>query len=90
VLYIQALVAPDTINTMPEKTLLAGLLPRDGGDAEQVLAEFARAGIDVDRLAAKLQSDGAKAFEKSWNDLMGSVATKSDALRRSAPTAMMP
>ena len=96
VLYIQALAAPDTINTMPEKTLLAfarhgtvaELLPRDGGDAEQVLAEFARAAIDIDRLAAKLQVDGAKAFETSWNDLMGSVATKSDALRRSTPKAM--
>jgi len=96
VLYVQALAAPDTINTMPEKTLLAfarhgtvaELLPRDGGDAGQVLAEFARAGVDADRLGAKLQSDGAKAFEKSWNDLMRSVATKSDTLRQSTPRAM--
>jgi transaldolase len=96
VLYVQALAAPDTINTMPEKTLLAfadhgvveGVLPRDGGDAEQVLKDFAGAGIDVDGLAAKLQSDGAKAFATSWNNLMGSVAAKSDALRRSAPAAM--
>jgi transaldolase len=71
VLYINALAAPNTINTMPEKTLLAfskhgnvtGTLPRDGGDCERVLADFRNAGIDLDKLAADLQSQGAKAFE---------------------------
>jgi transaldolase len=82
VLYIEAFAAPFTINTMPDKTLLAFAdhgevgepLPADGGDAEQVLSEFGRAGIDAKQLAARLQSDGAEAFVKSWNDLMDSIS----------------
>ncbi len=82
VLYIEALAAPNTINTMPEETLLAfsdhgrveQILPRDGGSAEEVLAEFARAGIDVDQLAADLQEQGAEAFVASWRHLCDSVA----------------
>ncbi len=89
-MYIEALAAPDTINTIPEKTLLAfedhgqvkGVMPRDGGDAEQVLAEFARAGIDVAALAAELQREGAEAFDKSWNDLMECIASKSELLKK--------
>lgn len=77
-LYIEALAAPDTIATIPAKTLLAfaergnlqGVLPEDGGDSEAVLARFASAGIDVDRLAIKLQRDGAEAFVKSWGELL--------------------
>jgi transaldolase len=88
-LYIEALAAPDTINTMPEKTLKAfgdhgrvrGTLPSDGGDAEEVLAGFARAGIDDAALAARLQREGAQAFTKSWNDLMQRIAEKSAALQ---------
>jgi transaldolase len=87
-LYIEALAAPDTINTMPEKTLLAftghgevkGALPADGGDAEAVLAEFARAGVDHAALAARLQREGAQSFTKSWNDLMDCLASKSAVL----------
>jgi transaldolase len=78
VLYIESLAAPNTVNTMPEETLLAfadhgkvgATLPRDGGDADAVLAEFAAAGIDVVELAAQLQRDGAKAFADSWNELL--------------------
>ena len=89
-LYVQALAAPETINTIPEKTLLAfadhgrvnGVMPRDGGDGEQVLAEFARAGIDVAALAAELQREGAEAFDKSWNDLMACIASKSELLKK--------
>jgi len=89
ILYIKALAAPDTVNTMPEGTLLAfakhgevgGAMPADGGNCEQVLAEFASAGIDVDALAAQLQSEGAKAFDDSWNDLMKVIASKSAALQ---------
>lgn len=85
VLYIGALAAPNTINTMPEETLLAfsdhgkaeHTLPRDGGDAEEVLTEFARVGIDVDQLAANLQEAGAKAFVASWQHLCDSIASKS-------------
>jgi transaldolase len=89
-LYIDALAAPNTINTMPEKTLLAfaehgkmkGALPADGGDAEALLAEFARAGVDDGALAAALQREGAQSFAKSWNDLMARIASKSDALNK--------
>jgi len=89
VLYIKALAAPDTVNTMPEATLLkfadhgevGTAMPADGGECEQVLAKFAKAGIDVDALAAQLQSDGAKAFVNSWNDLMKVIASKSAALQ---------
>ena len=88
-LYIEALAAPNTIDTIPDKTLLAfaehgqmkGVMPRDGGDAERVIAEFARAGIDEAALAAQLQREGAAAFEKSWNDLMACIASKSAALK---------
>ena len=91
VLYIEALAAPDTINTMPDATLLAfadhgqirGVMPEDGGDAESVLAEFERAGIDVNALAEQLQREGAEAFVKSWNALLERIAAKSEALAAS-------
>jgi transaldolase len=90
-LYVEALAAPDTIDTMPEKTLLAfaaggsvkSPMRKDGGDAEQVLAEFARAGIDIDALAARLQLDGADSFVKSWRELMQRIAEKSAVLATS-------
>jgi len=88
VLYIEELAATDTINTMPEKTLLAfadhgvvkGGLPTDGGDAEQRLSEFTRLGIDDRALASDLQRQGVVAFAESWNDLLACVAEKSEAL----------
>ena len=87
-LYIEALAAPDTVNTMPEKTLRAfadhgtvgGAMALDGGDAEAALARFAQAGIDIDALAAQLQRDGAASFVKSWQELMQRIADKSRAL----------
>jgi transaldolase len=83
-LYIEALAAPDTINTIPDKTLhafadhgeLKGVLPIDGGDAEEVLAEFTRIGVDDAALAAQLQREGTETFDKSWQDLMGRIASK--------------
>jgi transaldolase len=83
-LYIEALAAPDTINTMPEKTLhafadhgrLQGTMPPDGGDASKVLAEFAHDGIKEDDLAAQLQREGAESFTKSWRDLLDVLASK--------------
>src|SRR5262249_45007569 len=92
VLYVKALAAPFTVNTMPEGTLkalaehgeLGEFLPADGGDCEAVLAQFARAGIDVDALAAQLQDEGAKAFVKSWDDLMVVLDTKSAALAKAS------
>jgi transaldolase len=90
-LYVEALAAPDTIDTMPEKTLLAfaangnvnSVMAKDGGDAEQVLARFATAGVDVDALAARLQVEGAESFVKSWKELMKRIADKSAALATS-------
>ena len=87
-LYVEALAAPDTVDTMPEKTLIAfsekgalkGSMAKDGGDAEQVLARFAAAGIDVDALATQLQVDGASSFVKSWTELMQRIKDKSAAL----------
>ncbi len=92
VLYVKALAAPFTVNTMPEATLLAladhgelgSIMSADGGDCEAVLAQFAKAGIAVDALAAQLQTDGAKSFVKSWNELLGVIASKSDALKQAA------
>ena len=87
---MKALAAPFTINTMPEGTLKAfgdhgevgEMLAPDGGDCEAVLASFAKAGIDVDALAARLQDEGAASFVKSWNDLMACIESKSAAIRK--------
>jgi transaldolase len=89
ILYIKALAAPFTVNTMPEGTLkalaehteLGALLPADGGDCEEVLAQFSKAGIDVNALAAQLQDEGAKSFVKSWNDLLTVITSKEANLR---------
>ena len=90
ILYIKALGAPLTVNTMPEGTLKAfadhgevgAAMPADGGDCEAVIAAHAKAGIDADALAARLQEEGAAAFVKSWNELMGVIASKSAALEK--------
>ena len=92
-LYIEALAAPDTINTMPDKTLLAfadhgqleGMLPLDSGDADQVIDEFRHAGIDDAALAPRLQIEGARAFDNAWHDLLDCIAAKVEALASAAP-----
>ena len=92
VLYIRALAAPFTVNTMPEGTLkaladhgaLGGILTADGGDGEEVLARFAGAGIDVDALASQLQDEGAKSFVSSWRELMDVIVGKSAALDKAS------
>ena len=86
--YIKALAAPVTVNTMTETTLKAladsgepaEIMPADGGDCEEVLAQFAKRGINVDVLAAQLQDEGLKLFLKSWNKLMAVITSKSDIL----------
>jgi transaldolase len=91
-LYITALAAPFTVNTMPEGTLKAlaetgssqPAMAVDGGDGEEVLARFAAAKIDVKALAARLQDEGAASFVTSWNDLMGVIGSKSDVLKRAS------
>ena len=90
VLYVKSLAAPHSVNTMPEKTLLAladhgeigPMLPHDGGDAEQTLQRFVQAGVDLDALAAQLQRDGAAAFVNSWQDLLKCIEEKSSRLRK--------
>jgi transaldolase len=92
ILYIKALAAPFTVNTMSEGTLnalaehseLGELLPADGGDCEAVLAQFAKAGIDVDALAAQIREEGAKSFVNSWHELMEVIASKSAALEKAS------
>jgi transaldolase len=92
ILYIRALAAPFTVNTMPEGTLkaladhgaLGGMLPADGGDGEEVLARFASAGVNVDALASQLQDEGAKSFVDSWRELMGVIAAKSSDLAKAS------
>jgi len=89
ILYVKSLAAPFTVNTIPDKTLLAfaehgsvgDLMPPDGGDAAEMIARFARTGIDCDRLAADLQREAAESFVKDWNELLTSIASKSAAFR---------
>lgn len=89
ILYVKTLAAPFTVNTMPEGTLkalakyktLGSILPPDGGDCEDVLARFSKAGVDIDALAAQLQEEGAKSFANSWNELMAVIASKSAVLK---------
>ena len=91
-LYVKALAAPFTVDTMPEGTLksfadhgeIGERLAPDGGDCETVLADFAKAGIDIDRLAARLQDEGASSFVTSWNELMACIAAKSAAIRKAS------
>jgi transaldolase len=92
ILYVKALAAPFTVNTMPEGTLQAfgdhgevgDMLAPDGGDCETVLASFAKASVDIDALAVRLQNEGASSFVKSWNDLMACVESKSAAIRKAS------
>jgi transaldolase len=91
-LYIEGLVAPLTINTMPESTLkafadhgkLGPELRGDAGDAEKMLGEFRKAGVDLTALALKLQNDGAASFVASWNNLLGVIASKGSALAQAS------
>ena len=81
--------APLTINTIPESTLkaladhdqLGAVMPAHGGDCEEILAEFTRAGIDIDALAGCLQEDGAISFAQSWDELMKSIASRGEATK---------
>ncbi len=90
VLYVEALTAPFTVNTMPDHTLEAfadhgtvgELLPADGGDADQVIAAFARAGIDAASLVGELQRQGAEAFAASWQDLLARIGARHEQLSR--------
>jgi transaldolase len=87
-MYIDALASPHTVNTMPEPTLHAFAdhgtvgepLPTDGGDAEDVFAAFRDAGVDLGALATRLQEEGKEAFNKSWNEMLGSLESKREAV----------
>jgi len=88
-LYVKALAAPFTVNTMPEATLKAladhgeigPIMAPDGGNCEKVLERFSQAGVSVDHLAAQLQDEGAKSFVKSWSELLAVIASKSAELK---------
>ena len=92
ILYIKGLIAPLTVNTMPEGTLkafadhgeLGPELSTDAGDSERVLAEFRKSGVDLDALAAKLQKEGAASFVASWNELLGVISSKSASLAKAS------
>ena len=92
ILYVKALAAPHSVNTMPENTLkafadhgeIAGMMPHNGGDAEMVLAEFGKAKIDIDEVAEKLQRDGAADFVKSWDDLLACMIEKTATLKKAS------
>jgi transaldolase len=92
ILYVKALAAPSTINTMPEGTLRAfgdhgevgEMLASDGGECERLLAGFAEVGIDIDGLASRLQNEGAASFVTSWNDLLACIEAKSAAIRKAS------
>ena len=92
VLYVKALAAPFTVNTMPEGTLKAladhgevsEIMSADGGQCEALLDQFAKAGINIEALAAQLQDEGAKSFVASWNELMGVIAHKSAAMQKAS------
>jgi transaldolase len=92
VLYVKGLAAPFTVNTMPEGTLkaladhgeLGAILPQDGGECETVLTRFSQAGVDVDRLAATLQDEGATSFVASWKELMAAIESKSAVIQKKA------
>ena len=91
-MYVKALAAPFTVNTMPEGTLkaladhgeLSDIMSADGGDCEAQLDQFAKTGINVDTLAAQLQEEGAKSFVASWNELMGVIASKCAAMQKAS------
>ena len=90
ILYVRELAAPFTVNTMPQDTLKAlakyrsigSILPPDGGDSAEVLAQFSQAGVDISALAARLQEEGAASFTKSWYELMGVIESKSSVLKK--------
>jgi transaldolase len=92
VLYVKALAAPFTVNTMPEGTLQAlaehgdvgTAMPTDGGNSEEELARFAGENIVVDALSTQLQDEGAKSFVNSWNDLMGVISSKCAVLEQAS------
>jgi transaldolase len=92
ILYVKSLAAPYTVNTMPEATLnalaqhneLGLILPADGGDCEEILASFAKKGINLEELAAQLQEEGAKSFAKSWNGLLDVISSKSAVLKKAS------
>ena len=83
-MYIEAFASPFTVNTMPEPTLLAfadhgevgDLMAVDGGGSGQLLKEFEEAGIDVAALANRLQVEGKESFNKSWEELLKSIASQ--------------
>jgi transaldolase len=70
-----------TLNALADHGTLAEIIPKEGGDSEEVLTKFADAGIDIDALGSQLQEEGAKSFVKSWEDLLACITSKREALK---------
>jgi transaldolase len=73
-----------TVRALADHGEIGEMLPADGGDSEEVLSQFAKAGVDVDALAATLQDEGAKSFVKSWNELLGVISAKTEVLKKAS------
>ena len=89
-LYVEALAAPFTVNTMPDATLKAFAdhgkvgTSLSADDSGSTFVQFAESGVDIDGLAAQLQDDGAKSFVKSWSELMHVIASKRIELKKAS------
>jgi transaldolase len=68
------------LNALADHGELSGFLPANGGNCEEVLAQFVGAGVDLQSLAVRLQEEGATSFVKSWHSLMSVIASKSASL----------
>jgi len=87
-LYVDTLIGPDTVNTMPEATLeafedhgtLARTVDADPAAAEQILAAIGEAGVDMDDVSRVLEEQGVSSFAKSFDELITSLATKAETL----------
>jgi transaldolase len=88
ILYVKNLVAPYTVNTIPENTLLAyadhgetgPVLPGNTASADQIIRQFEEMSVNYLDLAEKLQKEGAEAFTLSWNNLIASIEAKKNQL----------
>ncbi|MBI4882646.1 MAG: transaldolase [Actinobacteria bacterium] len=88
-LYVDQLIGPDTVNTLPDATIEAfndhGVVDRTIDDgvahAEAVWRELAEVGVDMDDVAAKLERDGVASFQKSFDDLLATLSAKAETLR---------
>jgi transaldolase len=87
-IYVEALVGPETVNTMPRETIeavldhgkIADTLEQGVDEARQTLEDLAKAGIDYDDVVAVLEREGVEKFDKSFRELIDGVAAKREQL----------